>query len=95
MAKKPKHLMAQCLETKFNQSRASDTVAYESPTQKLFKKLEQEKQDAEQTVAKKQHELESSFELARNHCVQIATIRGITKLCVRLHPVVLLQYVKR
>ena len=54
----------QHLEAEFNQSKVSDTVAYESPTQKLFKKLEQEKQDAEQTVAKKQHEvfeLESSF----------------------------------
>ena len=64
MAKKPKHLMARRLEAEFNQSKASDTEAYESPTQKLFKKLEQEKQDAEQTVAKKQHEvfeLESSF----------------------------------
>ena len=56
--------MARCLEAKFNRSKASDTAAYESPTRKLFKKLEQEKQDAEQTVAKKQHEvfeLESSF----------------------------------
>ena len=64
MAKKPKHLLARRLEAEFNQSKASDTVAYESPTQKLFKKLEQEKQDAEQTVAKKHHEvfeLESSF----------------------------------
>lgn len=64
VAKKPKHLMARRLEAEFNRSGASDTVAYESPTQKLFKKLEQEKQDAEQTVAKKQHEvfeLESSF----------------------------------
>ena len=64
VAKKPKHLLARRLEAEFNQSKASDTVAYESPTQKLFKKLEQEKQDAEQTVAKKHHEvfeLESSF----------------------------------
>ncbi len=60
MAKKPKHLMARRLEAEFS-SKASDTVAYESPTQKLFKK---QKQDAEQTVAKTQHEvfeLESSF----------------------------------
>ena len=59
-AKKPKHLMVQHLEAEFNQSKASDTVAYESPTRKLFQKLEQEKQDAEQTVAKKQHKV---FEL--------------------------------
>ena len=47
----------QHLEAEFNQSKVSDTVAYESPTQKLFNKLEQEKQDAEQTVAKKQHDI--------------------------------------
>ena len=35
------------------------------------------------------------IELARNQCVRIATIRGTTKLCVRLHPVLLLRYVKR
>ena len=55
MKQKPKHLMVQHLEAKFNQSKASDTVAYEFPTWKLFKKLEQEKQGAEKTVTKKQH----------------------------------------
>ena len=33
----------------------------------------------------------SRLELARNHCVRIATIRGTTKLCVCLHPVLLLR----
>ena len=42
----------------------TDDVEYESPTQKFFKKLEQQKQDVEQTVTSKQHEvfeLESRF----------------------------------
>ena len=38
VAKKPKHLMARRLEAEFNRSKASDTAAYESPTQKPFKK---------------------------------------------------------
>ena len=39
VAKKPKHLMARRLEAEFNRSKASDNAAYESPSQKLFKKL--------------------------------------------------------
>ena len=42
----------------------TDDVEYESVTQKIFKKLEQQKHDVEQTVTSKQHEvfeLESRF----------------------------------
>jgi len=66
LAKKPRCLPARRLEAEFASSLngVTDTVDYESPTQKLFKKLEQQKHDVEQTVAKKQKEvfeLESSF----------------------------------
>ena len=45
----------------------TDDVKYESPTQKIFKKLEQQKHDVEQTVTSMQHEvfeLESRFKPA-------------------------------
>lgn len=90
--------MARSLEAEFS-SKASDTVAYESPTQKLFKKLEQQKQDAQQTVNNSKYlssrALSSRLALTRRNCVQISILQGTTKLCVRLHHFPPLQYAKK
>lgn len=68
LAKKPRSLPARHLEAEFASSLMKLlTLLIMNLTQKLFKKLEQQKHDVEQTVAKKQHkvfELESSFKLA-------------------------------
>ena len=69
LAKKSRNQPARRLDEEFTSSlsEATDDVEYESPTQKFFKKLEQQKQDVEQTVTSKQREvfeLESSFKPA-------------------------------
>ena len=68
----------------------------------LFKKLEQQKHDVEQTVTSKQHEvfeLESRFKPAlgssRKLLCSNCHTSGPTKLRAPLPPALLLQYVKR
>ena len=60
--KKCRNQPARSLDQEFASSlnKNTDDVEYESPTQKMFKKLEQQKHDFEQTVTSKQHEV---FEL--------------------------------
>jgi len=104
LAKKPGSLPARRLEAEYGSSlnEVTDTADYESSTQKLFKKLQQQKHDVEQTVAKKQHavfELESSFKSALGSSKKPFKLpyilQGTTKLSASLHPALLLQYVKR
>ena len=64
--KKSRNQLARRLDEEFTSSlnETTDDVEYVYPTQKIFKKLEQQKHDVEQTVTSKQHEvieLESSF----------------------------------
>ena len=64
--KKSRNQLARRLDEEFTSSlnETTDDVEYDYPTQKIFKKLEQQKHDVEQTVTSKQHEvieLESSF----------------------------------
>ena len=56
--KKP-HLKTQCLEVEFSStdSTCATTVAYETPTQKYFRKLERDKEEIQLSVAKKQQEV--------------------------------------
>ena len=106
------HLLARRLEAEFNPSKASDTVAYESPIQKLLKNLSKKSRMLNKLLQRNNTRYLSSrvasrnntrylssrvassrleLAIARNQCVRIATIRGNTKLCVRLHPVLLLR----
>ena len=101
--KKCRNQPARRLDEEFTSSlnKNTDDVEYESPPQKMFKKLEQQKHDVDQTVTSKQHqvfELESSFRLALgssrkpgNRCVQIIILHGTTKLCASLHPALLVN----